>query len=376
MVVRKTYKYILRPTSRQGRLLQHNLDLCRDLYNAALQHRRDAYRIAGKSIGFAEQSAALVECKEVRPDLADVYSQTLQDVLHRVDKAFKAFYSRVKRGNSSQAHAGLPRFRGHDRYDSFTYPQLGWSLQNDRLTLSKIGTLKVKLHRPVQGKVKTVQVKREGNRWFVCFCVEIDVEVPPHTGPAIGIDVGLEHLANLSNGEQVGNPRYYRKGRRRLAKQQKQFAKAIRTHPKRKEYRKRVATAHRKVRNQRADFLHKLSKRFVQTYSLIAVEKLNVKGLAGGMLAKSVNDAAWSIFTNMLRYKAEEAGSVLVEVDPRHTSQTCPQCGAIRKKELSQRRHSCLDCGFECHRDVAAALVILRRGLASVGIQSLEATRL
>ena len=372
MLVRKTYKYILRPTSRQARLLQHNLDLCRELYNAALQHRRDAYRMAGKSVSFAEQSATLAECKEVRPDLAEVYSQTLQDVLHRVDKAFKAFYARVKRGDK----AGFPRFRSYDRYDSFTYPQLGWSLQNDTLTLSKIGRLKVKLHRPVQGKVKTVQVKREGNRWFVCFSVEIDVEVPAHTGPAIGIDVGLEHLANLSNGEQVDNPRYYRKGQKRLAKQQRQLAKAIRTHPKRKEYRKRVATAHRKVRNHRADFLHKLSKRLVQTYSLIAVEKLNVKGLAGGRLAKSVNDAAWSNFTNMLRYKAEEAGSVLVEVDPRYTSQTCPQCGVIRKKELSERRHSCLDCGFECHRDVAAALVILRRGLASVGIQSLEATRL
>jgi putative transposase len=186
----------------------------------------------------------------------------------------------------------------------------------------------------------------------------------------------LEHLANLSNGEQVGNPRYYRKGQGRLAKAQRQLAKVARTHPKRKEYRKRVATAHRKIRNQRADFLHKLSRRLVQTYALIVIEKLNVKGLAGGMLAKSVNDAAWSILANMLRYKAEEAGSVLVEVDPSYTSQTCPQCGAIRKKDLSERRHSCLDCGFECHRDVAAALVILRRGLASVGIQSLEATRL
>jgi len=346
--------------------------LCRELYNAALQHRRDAYRMAGKGVSFTEQSAALVECKKVRPDLANVYSQTLQDVLHRVDKAFKAFYARVKLGSN----AGFPRFRSYDRYDSFTYPQLGWSLQNDRLTLSKVGTLKVKLHRPIQGRVKTVQVKRESNKWFVCFSVESEVSVPMHTGPAVGIDVGLEYFANLSDGEQVDNPRYYRKGQKRLAKAQRQLAKAIRTHTKRREYRKRVATAHGKVRNRRADFLHKLSKRLVDSYSLIAIEKLNVKGLASGMLARSVNDAAWSIFTAQLRYKAECAGSQLVEVDPRFTSQTCPQCGAHRAKELSERRHSCLDCGFECHRDVAAALVILGRGLASIGSQSVEATRL
>ncbi len=356
MLVRRTYKYILRPTSRQARLLQHNIDLCRELYNAALQHRRDAYRMAGKSVSFAEQSSALVECKERRPDLADVYSQTLQDVLHRVDKTYKAFYARVKRGDK----AGFPRFRSYDRYDSFTYPQLGWSLQNDRLTLSKIGTIKLKLHWPVQGKVKTVQVKREGSKWFVCFSVETEIQVPIHTGPAVGIDVGLEHLANLSTGEQVENPRYYRRGQKRLAKAQRQLAKAIsiRMHRGRREYRKRVVSCHRKVRNQRANFLHKLSLRLVQTYSLIAIEKLSVKGLAGGMLAKAVNDAAWSIFTAQLRYKAECAGTQLVEVDPSYTSQTCPKCGSIRKKELSERWHHC-DCGFECHRDVAAAMVIL-----------------
>src|SRR5215210_8105772 len=141
MLTRKTYKYRLYPTRHQMRLLEHTLDLCRELYNAALQHRRDAYRMAGKTISFTEQSAALVECKEVRPDLADVYSQVLQDVLHRIDKTFKAFFAR----------RGYPRFKGRNRYNGFTYPQLGWSLHNDRLTLSKIGVLKLKLHRPVCG---------------------------------------------------------------------------------------------------------------------------------------------------------------------------------------------------------------------------------
>lgn len=365
MLTRKTYKYRLYPTRHQARLLEHTLGLCRELYNAALQHRRDAYRMAGKSISFAEQSAALVECKEVRPDLADVYSQVLQDVLHRVDKTFKAFF----------ACGGYPRFKGKNRYDSFTYPQLGWSLRNDRLTLSKIGVLKLKLHRPVCGKVKTVAIRREGDSWYACFSVEYEFEPPIHVGEPVGIDVGLEHFANLSNGEQVGNPRYARCGEKHLAKVQSQLSKVPRGSPLKRKYRKRVANAHNRVRRQRADFLHKLSCKLVQTYSLVAVEKLNVKGLAGGMLAKSVNDAGWSTFINMLRYKAESAGAQLIEVDPRLTSQTCPQCGTIRKKALSERSHIC-DCGFECHRDVAAALVILARGLASLGNQPLDAAAL
>jgi putative transposase len=377
---RRTYKYRLCPTSRQARLLEHHLHLCRELYNAALQHRRDAYRMAGKSIGFAEQSAALVDCKAVRPDLAEVYSQTLQDVLHRVDRAFKAFFERVKRGDSPGS-PGFPRFQGRDRYSSLTYPQSGWSLHNDSLTLSKVGTMKLKLHRPVCGKVKTVTIRRDGQHWYACFSVEYEFEPPAHQGEVVGIDVGLEHFANLSNGEQVENPRYFRKGEKRLAKAQRRLAKVVdggeaRHDPKRREYRKRVAAAHRKVRNQRADFLHKLSAQLARTYSLIVVEKLNIKGLAGGMLAKSVNDASWSAFLNMLRYKAEDAGAQLMEVDPRMTSQTCPGCGSVRKKELSDRWHSCIDCGMECHRDIAAALVILARGLASMGNQSLEPIRL
>jgi putative transposase len=300
---RKTYKFRLHPTRAQITKFEHTLDLCRELYNAALKERREAYRMCGKSLGYYDQANQLPAIKAVRPDLEVVYSQVLQDVLRRVDKTFKAFFDRVKRG----ARAGFPRFKGRDRFDSFTYPQAGWSVKNDRLTLSKIGTIRFNLHRQVLGKVKTCSIVRDGLNWFVCLAVEYEFDQPAHEGPAVGIDVGLEHFASLSNGEQIVNPRLFRKSEKHLAKVQRKLAR-LKTLPKRNplkiKAKKAVTRAFKRIRNQRLDFAHKLSRTLVNTYSLIAVEDLNVKGLAAGVLAKSVNDAAWTLFNSLLDYKA------------------------------------------------------------------------
>jgi putative transposase len=359
------------PTRSQEAKLLAVLDLNRELYNAALQERRDAYRMCGKSINYIDQANQLPEIKEVRPDLQGVYSQILQDTLRRLDKTWGAFYERVKKG----VKAGFPRFKARERYTSFTYPQSGWSLHNDRLTLSKLGTFKLKLHRAVAGKVKTCSIVKDGLSWFAVFSVEYEFEPPVHEGEAVGIDVGLEHFANLSSGEQVENPRFFRKSEKHLAKVQRKLAKVRhlpRTSPVKQKAKRAVSRAFRRIRNQRLDFAHKLSRQLAHTYSLIALEDLNVKGLAASRLAKSVNDAGWSLFINLLAYKVEETGSKLVKVDPCMTSQTCPQCGNIHKKELSQRWHSC-PCGCEMHRDEAAARVILSRGLATAGKQSVDA---
>jgi putative transposase len=246
------------------------------------------------------------------------------------------------------------------------------------LTISKIGTIRFNLHRQVLGKVKTCTLKREGPNWLVVFSVEYEFDPPTHSGPEVGIDVGLENFANLSNSLQIENPRLFRKSEKRLAKAQRKLAK-IRHLPRSNSTKRKsklvVTKAFRKVRNQRLDFHHKLSHQLTKSYSLIVVEDLNIKGLASGMLAKSVNDAGWSSFIAMLRYKAASAGSKLIEVDPRYTSQTCPECGAVAKKDLAVRWHSC-PCGCELQRDVAAAQVILSRGLATVRNQSVEATPL
>jgi putative transposase len=354
--------------------LKKTLDLCRELYNAALQERRDAYKMVGKTLNYYDHANQLAEIKEARADLKEVHSQVLQDVLKRVDKAFGGFFSRVKLG----VKAGFPRFQGRERYDSFTFPQGGWSIKNSLLTISKIGTIRMNLHREVIGKVKTCTIRRDGLAWFVCFSVEYEFDKPCHCGPVIGIDVGLENFANLSNGEQVANPRLFRKSEKRLAKSQRKLIK-VRHLPRWNTTKRKaklvVSKAFRKVRNQRLDFSHKLSSKLSKEYSLIAVEDLNIKGLASGMLAKSVNDAGWSLFLNLLAYKVENTGSKLVKVDPRYTSQECPDCGNIAKKELAVRWHSC-PCGCELHRDVAAAKVILARGLTGIRNQSVEVTPL
>jgi putative transposase len=368
---RKAYKFRIFPTKAQVTKLEGTLSLCRELYNAALQERRDAYRMVGTSLNYYDQANQLAEIKEVRTDLKDVHSQVLQDVLKRVDKAFQGFFSRVKLGKK----AGFPRFQGRNRYDSFTYPQSGWSIKNNSLTISKIGTIKIHLHREVMGKVKTCTIRRDGLNWFVCFSVEYEFEQPEHCGPVVGIDVGLENFANLSNGEQVANPKLFSKSEKRLAKAQRKLAK-LRHLPRRDggkiRAKRSVARAFRRVKDQRLDFAHKLSHKLSKEYSLIAVEDLNIKGLASGMLAKSVNDAGWSLFQSLLSYKVENTGSKLVKVDPRYTSQTCPACGNIAKKDLAVRWHSC-PCGCELHRDVAAAKIILSRGLATLGNQSVDA---
>jgi putative transposase len=288
-----------------------------------------------------------------------VYSQVLQDVLHRLDKAYKSFFLRVKRHQK----AGFPRFKGRDRYDSFTYPQLGFSLAGNRLQLSKIGNIKVKLHREIMGKVKTLTLRRDAGCWYACFSVEFEPVSLPRNHEAVGIDVGLSAFATLSDGTEIANPRLYQKARAKLRRAQRRVAR--RKNKKSKRRRKAILLlqkVHRHVFNQRNDFAHKLSHQLIQNFGIIAIEDLNVKGLAAGWLAKSVHDVGWSAFINKLSYKAANAGRTLIAVDPRGTSQTC-LCGATVRKLLSNREHVCTECGLVAPRDVVSAQVILQRAL-------------
>jgi putative transposase len=339
-------------------VLEGHLRLCCELYNAAVQERRDAWRTARVSIGFREQSAQLPAIKAERPDVVGVYSQVLQDVLHRVDRAFGGFFARVRRGD----RPGFPRFRAAHRFDSLTYPQLGFRVHGRHLHLAKIGPVKIKLHRPIEGRIKTLTVKREAGKWFACFSGEVEPQPLPPSTESIGLDVGLTHFATLSDGTAVANPRHARRAERQMRRAQRRIACRRTGSARRREAVRLFQAAQAHVRRQRAEMQHQLSRRLVDRYRLIAVEDLNIKGLATGMLAKPVHDAGWASFITKLAYKAASAGRVVVTVDPRGTSQHC-LCGAHVPKTLRHRWHRCPACGLSAARDHVAAQVILRRGL-------------
>ncbi len=374
----KGYKYRLYPTRKQANTLQWVLDRCRELYNAALQERRDAYRLVGKSITYCDQANQLPDIKAIREEYKDIHSQVLQDVLRKVDKAFKAFFARCKRGHTP----GYPRYKARGHYDSFTYPQAGFSLTHDnRVCLSKIGSIKIKLHREIKGTIKTCTIKREGDAWFVVFASEVALEPLEASDEVVGIDLGLLHFATLSDGSTIENPRYYRKAEKKLERLQQAVSRKKRGSLRRRKAVKQVAKAYRKVRNQRQDFLHKESRKLVNAYGTIVFEELQPanmskrpkpkqdetgKYLPNGAAAKSglnksIVDASWGMFQQFCTYKAASAGREVLFVNPKYTSQACSGCGQVRKKELSERWHSC-DCGTELDRDHNAALNILALG--------------
>ena len=356
--MRFAFKYRLYPTAAQAVFLDGELrDAC-SLYNAAKQERDDAWKTCRKSINYYDQANQL---KAMRADgcLTLANFSCCQDVLRRVDKTYKAFYARVKRGEKP----GFPRYRSFRRYDSITFPSYGDGcrmLDSGKLRVQGAGHIKVKLHRPVEGDIKTVTIKREAGRWFVCFSIERAAAPLPVSSTEIGIDVGLTSFAVLSDGSEIENPRRYRKAQAKLRCAQRKVARRKKGGNRRRKAVRLLQRAHTHVGNQRRDFQHKLSRELVNEFGMIAVEDLNVKGLAGGMLAKSVHDAGWSMFIAMLVYKAESAGRQVVKVDARGTSQICV-CGQRVSKTLADRWHDCPACGLSAGRDHVSAQVILSR---------------
>jgi putative transposase len=393
----KAYKYRLYPNKEQAEKLQWTLDRARELYNAAIQERRDAWRMCQVSIGYNQQAAQLPEIKEVRPEYHKIHSQVLQDVLRRVKKAFDAFFRRVKEGQTP----GYPRFQGYGRYESFTFPQSGFSLTEDnRVCLSKIGTIKVKFPKgkkanPPVGEMKTCTMKREGQHWYVSFVCDVEQEVVYHPSEeAVGIDLGLLQFATLSDGSTIENPRHLRTSEHKLKKLQEALSRKKRGSKRRRKAAQRVGKAHRHTRNQRKDFQHKQARKLVSKYQTIVFEKLHSANMskrpkpkqdgATGQylpngastkagLNKSILDAGWGQFQQICESKAACAGSHVLFVSPRYTSQMCSGCRVIQKKELDERWHEC-SCGCSLDRDHNAALNILRIGLSGEPIPSKQKT--
>ena len=369
-MLKSSYQYRIWPTKGRQHLLEQQLETCRWVYNQTLAARRDAWEERQESPGLYDTNKLLPAWKTERPSLKNVHSQVLQNVQVRVDLAFKAFFRRVKAGEHD---AGYPRFKGKGRYDSSTYPQYGngAKLDGHTLILSKIGSVRVNLHRPVEGTIKTVTLRRSATgKWFVCFSVEKEhtqqEDVPE---AAVGIDVGLEKFATLSTGEAIPNPRFFRRDEKDLARAQRRLSQEEKGMPARARRRKVVARIHERIANRRKNFAHQKSRKLVSTFGTIVFEDLSItRMIKNHCLAKSIADAAWNQLITYTRYKAEEAGRVCFQIDPRGTSQRCSRCWTTVKKDLSVRVHTCPVCGLQIDRDLNAAINILAVGLHSLGV--------
>lgn len=366
---RKTYKYRIYPTKSQIGQLENTFSMCRHLYNWSLEERIKAYEKKKVSIGYYEQQNTLPKLKKERPWFKSVYSQVLQDVLKRLDKAYQRFF---------KEKGGFPNYKKRGQWVSITYPQFSQLPDGNRLFVPKLGVFEIVYHRPIDAKahIKTLTICKEGGKWFVCFSVEISSPEPKRASrSAIGIDLGVIDFIYASDGTHIAAPRFFRQKEKALAKLHRKLSRT----PKRTKqyYRalKALKKAYYRLRCLRLDFLHKEANRLLQKADCVIHEDLNIKGMMQGFrgLNKSIADVGWGLFLNILRYKAEEAGKQLIGVNARWTSQMCSQCGTLVTKSLSTRTHVCFGCGYQANRDLNAANNILRLGLQSAGIQTQEA---
>ena len=385
--VRRAYAFRLRPTARQHVALGQCLASHRELYNAALQERRDAWR-RGTTISYGDQSAQLKAIRRIRPDVAVWSFSSQQATLRRLNRAFASFFRRVKAGETP----GYPRFKPARRFDSVEWPRDGdgcrWRPDTRRVYLQGIGHVKVTVHRRVEGQVKTIQIRREGRRWMlVLSCDQVPTRPLEPTQAAAGIDVGIASFATTSNGEHLPNPGWGRAAAARLRTAQQRLARTQRGSNNRRKARAALAARHHKLANQRRNFHHHVARMLVARYDLLVVEDLRIRNLVrrppvrpdpdqpGGFLPiragakaglhRSIHDAGWAQFLSILRAKAEEAGRVVIDVDARHTSDRCEACGHTAKENRpSQAVFYCRRCGHTVDADEQAARNILRAGLA------------
>ena len=366
----KTFQFKLRPNDAFVEACEKILDECRFLYNNALEQRISHYKqtlaltCKGETLNFYDQSKQLTEARAEIPELKATLRSIQSDVLKRLDLAFDAFFRRLKEPG---VKAGFPRFKGKDRYNSFSQSietQRGCPLNGDKLTVPGVGSCRVRLSRPIEGKVKQVRITRRASGWYVCLVCEMPRSEPlPATGLSVGIDAGITDFATLSNGEAIPNPRPLKKAASKLKLAQQRLSRKARGSANRRRARRVVALKHERVSNCRNDFHHKVSHDLVKRFDTIKVEALNIKGLVKNHhLAKAINDVAWGNFFNITKAKAESAGRTFEKVNPSYTSQDCSACGARQKMPLAVRIYECGKCHLKIHRDVNAAINILGRG--------------
>jgi putative transposase len=393
--VKISYQYRLKPTALQAEAIDKTLDMLRCQYNYQLAQRFDWYEqnrcsvdrcslvvchipeLKDKPNRFSQQ-ATLTQLKKDRPWYKSIHSQVLQEVPKKVELAF----DRWLKGDNTGKRSGKPRFKGKGQYKTFTYPQFKKEhFQNDKITLSKIGVIKVIVHRPIPDgfDIKTVSVTKKADGYYVTLSLN-DKTVPtikPDFNPnsIVGIDVGLIDFYVASDGSRIAAPKYLRKAERRLKLAQRKVSRRKKGSNRRRKAIQKLSKQHKKVADTRRDFHFKAANHLLKKYDVVAVEKLNIKGLAKTRLAKSVNDAGWGQFISILTVKAENAGLSVVAINPNGTSQECSNCGQKVKKLLSERMHNCPNCNISLCRDLNAAINIKNRGTHDLKAQTMSSMR-
>ena len=365
-----TYRYRLLPTKQQHRSLEAILESQRQLYNAALEERIDAYRKSHVTRTYFDQTKALTEWRRDDPEASALPVALQRATLKRLDEAYKGFFRRVKSGGKP----GFPRFRGKGWFDSFGFREFrGISKQAGRVRFKGMpGALRVHLHRPIPAEalIRSCVFRRDVKGWIVGFAAELPTPPLRDGERAVGVDLGITTFAALSDGGVIPSLRAARLVERRLRTAQRALARKKRGSKGRGKARIGVRRCHAATACRRANHLHQASARLTRDYDVIAIEALQVKGLARSSLAKDVHDASWAKFISFLRYKAAKAGTRLIEVDPRNTTQDCSGCGAKVPKELGDRQHECPRCGLSIDRDLNAARNILNRAGVGLGLRN------
>lgn len=365
-MILRSFKYKLYPKKSQRKTLDSHLNLLCWLYNQSIEAVKKTYLKDKTYLGRSGLYALIASWILIKPELKEIHSQVRQNVCDRIDKAFKAFFRRVKAGEKP----GYPRFKSWRRYSSLTFPQSGFALKDGFLTLSKIGKIKTKVHRQLSEMVKTCTIKKDstGDYW-VTLVVEVPEKPLPANDKVLGIDVGLTNMVAFDDGTIIKAPKFYRTLEKRLAKAQRKLSSLEKNTKPYHKQRQIVAKIHRRITNLRHNFTHQLSSYLIKNYQYIFYEDLNLKKLIAKNYAKSWHDVAVGQLFSQIMYKVESAGRYQQAIDPAYTSQMCSSCGQLVPKDLSQRRHQCPYCGYDEDRDVNAAKNVKR-----LGIESLEAT--
>ncbi|GAX90145.1 RNA-guided endonuclease TnpB family protein [Effusibacillus lacus] len=360
MKIHKAYRFKLEPTKEQIRLLKQACGCQRFVYNHYLKKNMEQYEQDKTFVFYHAMATDLPNLKQQFPFLRDAFSQSLQTTLRHLDRAFKNFF---------KGAAEFPAFKKKNRHDSFTCPQK-FRIAEKVIFIPKIGEVRYRKSRQMEGKVKSITITQNCGRWFVSVLTEQEIVEPtPTYENPVGIDVGLKEFVFLSDGTSIANPKYYRQYQEKLAKEQRKLAKKQKFSKNWHKQLRKVQNVHYKIRNSRQDFLHQVSTKIVKNHDIICMEDLHVKGLVKNRkLAKSIADAGWDMLKNMIAYKASWANRTLVQVERFYPStQECSACGGRKLMPLHLRTYVCESCNTTIDRDYNASLNIERRGLEILG---------